>query len=78
MELAPQTEQVDQSKMDRTQRKAVRLQFVGDGRIPSGILVASMTGVRLSFRGSLGQCPFGAFYPDKNDPNPSSGPAWLV
>jgi hypothetical protein len=33
-----------------------------DGRIPSGFLAASMTSVRLSFRASLGRCPFGAFY----------------
>jgi hypothetical protein len=36
----------------RRTRREVRV--LSDGRIPSGILVASMTGVRLSFRGELG------------------------
>jgi hypothetical protein len=46
----------------------------GDGRIPSGILVASMTGVRLSFR-RLGVMPVRVhFTPIKHDPKPSSGP----
>ncbi len=46
----------------------------GDGRIPSGFLVASMTGVRLSFR-RFGVMPVRVhFTPIKHDPKPSSGP----
>ncbi len=41
---------------------------IGDGLIPSGILPARMTGVRLSFR-RLGRRLFGAFRPLKCEPD---------
>jgi hypothetical protein len=53
---------------------AARVRFKGDGRIPSGILLASMTGVRLSFR-RFGVMPVRVhFTPTEHDPKPSSGP----
>jgi hypothetical protein len=55
-------------------RRSRRLMLgLGDGRIPSGILMASMTGVRLSFRTFGGNARSVHFTPLKHDPNPSSG-----
>ena len=61
-------------KVYRGLRKALRLWRVVDGRIPSGIPVASMTGVRLSFRRVRGDARSVHFTPIKHDPKPSSGP----
>jgi hypothetical protein len=73
IELVLPTDHVGQSKIYRTKWKAAFV-ICGDGRIPSGILVASMTGVRLSFR-RLGLMPVRVHStPIKHEPKPSSGP----
>ena len=57
------------------ERMSHRMMFgFRDGPIPCGILMASMTGVRLSFRGKQGDARSVHFTPLKRDPKPSSGP----
>ena len=57
---------------------AARVRFSGDGRIPSGILVASMTGVRLSFR-RFGAMPVRCISPRSSPIQaPVLGLFWLV
>jgi hypothetical protein len=47
-------------------------QLAGDGRIPFEILMAGMTGIRLSFRGILGDARSGHFILLKQRPSPGS------
>ena len=71
MALAPSETSVSKSSLP-LHRTGFCKQNVGsgDGRIPPGILAASMTSVRLSFRGFWGNARSGAFGPPKLEPSP--------